>query len=262
LPFFVFGEQGELSLVGKLAAGTPQDIVIKDNLAYVASGGMGLVIYDVSNPTSPKQLSFCDTPGDAQDVAVVGDYAYVADKDKGLQIIDIRNSQNPVLSGSCDTLGDARGVAVVGDYAYVAAGERGLQIIDIRNPRNPTLVSSYDTPGDAKSVATSGNYIYLVGEKTGFWIFEFNPNVTSFSPSVKIKSFSYPNPFFNQECFIPIKAKGKRVRIYNILGQLVRELKGLEVYWDGQEECSLEVSAGVYFYEVERGGVRRMVRVR
>jgi hypothetical protein len=207
-------------LVGKLAAGNPKDIVIKDNLAYVASGKIGLVIYDVSNPSSPKEVSFCDTPG------------------------------------------GATGVAVEGDYAYVADGRSGLQIIDIRNPRNPALASSYDTPGWTNGVATSGTYIYLADSGTGLWIFEFELNVTSFSRLVKIKSFSYPNPFFNQECFIPIKAKGKRVRIYNILGQLVRELKGLEVYWDGQEECSLEVSAGVYFYEVERGGVRRMVRVR
>jgi hypothetical protein len=84
---------------------------------------------------------------------------------------------------------------------------------------------------------------------------------------------NYPNPF-NPECYIPINTKGKvkdvKCKIYNILGQLVREIeysngqefKGSRLYWDGRDSRGLEVPAGVYFYEVAGGGVKRMVVLR
>jgi hypothetical protein len=92
-------------------------------------------------------------------------------------------------------------------------------------------------------------------------------------------SASYPNPF-NPECWIPIQnvdparclfpQAGIKVKIYNILGQIVREIeysrvqefKGSRVYWDGKDSRGLEVPAGVYFYEVGGEGVRRMVVLR
>ena len=77
---------------------------------------------------------------------------------------------------------------------------------------------------------------------------------------IKIKStLSYPNPF-NPECYIPIemnseKLNGKNVKlkIYNILGQVVREINSSNatnsIYWDGRDNFGKEVSSGMYFYE-------------
>jgi hypothetical protein len=86
------------------------------------------------------------------------------------------------------------------------------------------------------------------------------------------KLFSFPNPF-NPECYIPVNVKDKmqnvRCKIYNILGQLVREIEcsgvnvqDSRVYWDGKDSRGLEVPAGVYFYEVAGEAVRRMVVLR
>jgi hypothetical protein len=81
---------------------------------------------------------------------------------------------------------------------------------------------------------------------------------------------NYPNPF-NPECYIPVKGKGEiKVRIYNLLGQLVREIKvspltekAGHIYWDGRNKAGLPVPSGLYFYEVvEKGasaGVRKML---
>ena len=57
--------------------------------AYVAVGGAGLEVIDVSDPANPRRVGSYDTPGGAVDVAVSGDYAYVADKNWGLQILRI-----------------------------------------------------------------------------------------------------------------------------------------------------------------------------
>jgi flagellar hook assembly protein FlgD len=59
------------------------------------------------------------------------------------------------------------------------------------------------------------------------------------------------------------------VKIYNILGQLVREIRcsGTQelkagVYWDGRDEEGLEVPSGAYFYEIAGEGIRRMLMLR
>jgi hypothetical protein len=90
---------------------------------------------------------------------------------------------------------------------------------------------------------------------------------------------NYPNPF-NPETWIPFQipeASRVVVRIYDVMGRLVRELdlgeketgyyldRSRAVYWDGRNDLGEEVSSGVYFYQVEAGrfsSVRRMVILR
>jgi hypothetical protein len=116
-------------------------------------------------------------------------------------------------------------------------------------------------------------YVYITSSSGKMYIsraYSLIHNISG-SPSVKTETdVAYPNPF-NPECYIPVNTKGKmkngKCKIYNILGQLVREveysriqeLKGSRVYWDGRDSRGLEVPAGVYFYEVAGEAVRRMV---
>jgi flagellar hook assembly protein FlgD len=64
------------------------------------------------------------------------------------------------------------------------------------------------------------------------------------------------------------QSKKVRIRIYNNLGQLIREIdlgrrrgKGV-VYWDGRDGTGTEVPSGMYFYEVAGEGVRKMIVLR
>jgi hypothetical protein len=85
----------------------------------------------------------------------------------------------------------------------------------------------------------------------------------------KITLSGYPNPF-NAACYIP--ANG-RCKIYNILGQLVREIENSNlpgskpqisksILWDGKDSCGLKVPAGVYFWKLDRKRVKKMVILR
>ena len=49
-------------------------------MAYVADGGSGLQIIDVTNPASPVFKGSYNTPGSACGVAISGNMAYVADR--------------------------------------------------------------------------------------------------------------------------------------------------------------------------------------
>jgi hypothetical protein len=122
---------------------------------------------------------------------------------------------------------------------------------------------------------TEGGKLFVLNKYLGsVSIFTETSAVQNFTPAASLpESLSYPNPF-NPECYIPINVKDKRqnvkCKIYNILGQLVREiecsnvqgLKGSRVYWDGRDGTGLEAPSGVYFYEVVGEGVRRMIVLR
>jgi len=153
-----------------------EDLTITGAYAYVADGGSGLRVVNVSTPTNPTEVGFYDTPGSAHGVAVAGGYAYVADGG-GLRVINVSTPTNPTEVGFYDTPGKAYDVTVVGGYAYLAdsaygmaAAENhayitewgnGLRVISVSTPTNPTEVGFCDMPGYAQSVAVAGNYAYI-----------------------------------------------------------------------------------------------------
>jgi len=75
-------------------------VYVSGNIAYVADGGDGLEIIDVSDPTNPALLGrFGDDYNYSRDVYVSGNIAYVADGEDGLEIIDVSDPTNPALLG-------------------------------------------------------------------------------------------------------------------------------------------------------------------
>lgn len=137
--------------------GDANNVDVSGEYAYIAGGGGGLYIVDISNPDSPWIVSSADTPGYAYDVRVTDNTAFVADGSAGLQIIDVTDPEAPAIIGFVDTPGDAQDVVVSGTNAFIAAGSIGLQIIDISNLASPVITGVYATAGPAKGVDVSGN---------------------------------------------------------------------------------------------------------
>ncbi|MGR3310440.1 MAG: SBBP repeat-containing protein, partial [Candidatus Brocadiales bacterium] len=146
-------------------------IYVADNIAYVANGGTGLEIVDISVPTNPTLLGSFDTPVWARNVHVSGNIAYVTDGIGGLQIIDVSIPTSPTLLGSFDTPGRAWDVFVSGKTAYVADWF-SLEIIDVSDPTSPKLLSSHDTPGYARDVFVSNGIAYVASGEGGLQIID------------------------------------------------------------------------------------------
>jgi len=170
----------QLSVVGQteVLPDVVQDVEVAGGYAYVADGKGGLLIIDVSDPTSPQKLSFYDTPiGSAIGVAVWEHYAYVAAHDYFapymgvLWIIDVRDPAFPQEVGSCDIPGYAWDVTVKGNYAYVT-DETGLRIIDVSDPTSPQELGFYDILEYALGVAVKGDYAYVAAHVGGLRIID------------------------------------------------------------------------------------------
>lgn len=129
----------------------------------------GLLIFDISNASSPVLKGNYDNAAGAYDIS--GNYVYVAVGDGGLMILDINNPSSPVLKGSYDTAGFAYDVSVSDNYAYLADGRNGLVIVDISNPSSPIQIADYSKTivvktdiadfWTATDILVSGNYVYV-----------------------------------------------------------------------------------------------------
>jgi len=150
--------------------GSAQDVFVNESYAYVADGGEGLFIVDVSEPVRPDSASRIETYGEAFGVFVLDDYAYVADYSDGLYIINVSDPENPDSMGRIDPFGTARDVFVDGDYTYLACGGTGLYIIDVSEPRDPEVVGYFDDFHNAYGVFVVGDFAYVVARDDGFQI--------------------------------------------------------------------------------------------
>src|SRR3954468_9061712 len=100
--------------------GTPADVVVIDNYAYIAMGEGGLCIVDVTSRTEPVIASRLDLPGNATRLKVSGEYAFLACGAAGLQIVNIANPAAPSLASSFETGGTAMGIGLAYPYAFIA----------------------------------------------------------------------------------------------------------------------------------------------
>ncbi|HXO51137.1 MAG TPA: Ig-like domain-containing protein, partial [Mycobacterium sp.] len=132
-------------------------VEVSGNLAYVASGGFGLSIADVTNLQAPVLVAQLATPGSANDVRVAGAVAYVAE-DVGLQLVDVSDPAHPVLLGSLSyPAGRQARVAVGGgNLVYLADLNFGLHVVDVTNPMLPREVGSLALAGTPRAVSLGG----------------------------------------------------------------------------------------------------------
>jgi len=140
-----------------------QDVVIRGSYAFLADGGDGLRVVNVTDPTDPEQVAFLDSGGlqaTAQSIAVEDGYAYLADENYGLRVYDVLDPTDPEQISRLNASGNILDVAVADSLAYVTDTEVGFRIIDVSDPANPEEVSSLNAD-NARVVAVSEGYAYV-----------------------------------------------------------------------------------------------------
>ncbi len=155
-------------------ADSVQDIAVAGSRAYVAAGGAGIGIVDVTDTAHPNILGTWVSSGYAEGIAVSGTTVYLADGPYGLRVIDASNPSNPIETGSAFTFNYAFDVAVSGNYAYLAAGGSGLLIANIADPSHPVEVGRQETHGYAYGVAVSGSTAYIADAWEGVQVVDIS----------------------------------------------------------------------------------------
>ncbi|MBM3315378.1 hypothetical protein FJY71_06010, partial [candidate division WOR-3 bacterium] len=166
-----------LDLLGDVNfAGIPRRAVIQDTLvvAGIHSGGTGLEVHGISDPSSPNLLSRVNLPV-VNDIAVNDTFAYVACEDDSLRIFSIADPRNPRRLGACRDSCDLF-MAQAGGYCYLVYVS-GVHIVDVRNPANPHRVGRIGG-GEPLAVHVRDTLAYVTVYQYGLRIYDVGDPAT------------------------------------------------------------------------------------
>lgn len=99
-----------------------------------------LLVYDISQPTTPSQKVSLNLPGLPIEFAVSGNLLLVADSTAGLLIYNVTTPAAPVLLSQTTPSTSVTDVAVDGNLVLLAAWDGGLVVVDFTNPAAPQMV--------------------------------------------------------------------------------------------------------------------------
>jgi|GEM_PF-969576 len=186
-----------LAMTSFQTRGMALDIVVSNNLAYVADGASGLSIYDVASPTSPKLKGYFSTTGSARNVFLHQNTAYVAVSKKGLWVLDVSDPSSPVELGHYDSTGDNFWVSADSSHAAVADGSAGVYILDVQSCGGGSGEAPVADFSWTPSIPNVGQSVTFTDHSTGSpvsWSWNFGDGSTSSSQN-PTHSFSNSGSF-------------------------------------------------------------------
>lgn len=155
----------------------------------------GMLVYDVSDPSNPRQQSFYETEYAIHNAFVLDDVAYLTKNDgdgNPVVLVDISDRENPVKASEWSILerGDGWGnvhpalriihdVWVQDGLAYLPQWDAGTWIVDVSNPADPEYVTDFsgvpqseaaDVPNERAQqsvIEPPGNDHYVMADETG-----------------------------------------------------------------------------------------------
>lgn len=148
-------------------------ITADNSKLFVATGEMGLSLYDISNFEDGygeyPVLSSVNLPGYAENVVLnqAKQVAFVSCGAGGLQVIDYSDSANIKIVGTYDCAGYAKDLVYENNKLYVTAS--GLQVYDVSTPADPKILGIVDSEY-AYSLALDSDNIYVADKEQGLLI--------------------------------------------------------------------------------------------
>lgn len=140
-----------------LSPGVARDVAVQGSLAYVACGTAGVIVVDLSDPTSPMVVATLDTPGNAVAIDVDGAMGCLIDTAAGLIVLDLTDPLAPLPAGDAACPVDAVAVVIRDTLAWVGAPEPDLTAYNLANPSIPALVGSLSLPDRTEDMALCGD---------------------------------------------------------------------------------------------------------
>ena len=161
---------GGYKIVSKFAtSGYAQDVVIKDDYAYIAQGEGGLMIVNIADANNPQAVSTTSNGVRGYSDSVI----YLGAGSFGVTVLNVANKEMPQVTASNLSMKPAKSLYVMGEYMFTAISEQGVKIAKISYPPQPDIRGGMSTSGYAQSVATTfdTNYLLVACGEMGLSVF-------------------------------------------------------------------------------------------
>jgi hypothetical protein len=141
---------------------TPITMLVQGDFGYAISQDDRFRVFDLSEPSNPRQIASIASAADPSEIAIQGRYAYITGNTAdNIQVIDISNPGAPAVMSSLSIGNDPRGIGAYGKYLYVlnyVADQ--VQIVDVSLPTAPRIVRTLSMDGP-RFIRFSGKYAYV-----------------------------------------------------------------------------------------------------
>ncbi|MHA1474366.1 MAG: LVIVD repeat-containing protein [Promethearchaeota archaeon] len=182
-------------------------IFIRENFLFLADGGDGMEIIDISDLEHLVEIGQVDDDGGyASAVIIQENIAYVADSDDGLEIIDVSNVSHPVKVGQYFEQGEIIDLEINQDIAYLLNDGIKLEIINITNPTQPQKIGQFNSSVKIHDFCVVNDFAYLTTAEYGLNILNVSDptqptNISHWESERKYESL-YSVEFYENRLYI------------------------------------------------------------
>ena len=210
-----------------------EDIVISENIAYIAANASGLQILDISDPVNPHIIGFYENITTVATCLFLSGNSIYIGHEVGISIVDVTDPERPELIGDYFFPLPVSDLTVDDSIIYFVAenpdrgNSGGLFILDATRPQDPVLLSEWTVPRNAVIIEKIGSYVYIIGNRVMHVM-----DITD--PEAPERTFFWETDGFESE----LEVVGDRayVAIRRLVGRIPRILHSLDVSDPGQPE--------------------------
>lgn len=156
-----------------ITSGSGEQVVLRDNLAWIADGANGIVVFDISQPDKLRWHGSHNKIGNVTSLALNGDIAIVNNDATRLVSLNIRNTELPV-TGSFFKTGSAVKNFVLDDLIVFAATDTGLQRIDFSVAAKQQISDEGINLGGSRRAFIKDNIAYVADWFSGLHLYEIS----------------------------------------------------------------------------------------
>ena len=153
------------------------EIIVSNEIAYVADGANGMLILNISNINDRTLLGKFETEGAAENIIVMNDRIYLT-VENFLYLINSSDLSNPEELNHYNTSGNINDIAVINETVYLTDDEQGLTILDTSSD-NPIKIGDFNIVNASfQSVSIENEVAYVATRNEGFIILNVSrPNL-------------------------------------------------------------------------------------
>lgn len=210
--------------------GFANQIVIVDDILYLADEISGLAIFDISD--APSLVSLCNYSIGmrVQGICVVDDLVYMANDVNGISIANISNPVSPTFVGALDWSyvqypERAIKLKVIGNFAYVCDLDDDFKVINVTNPSAPTLVGDCYYSSSARGLAIKDSYAFVASWNNILEVIDINDPTNPIPQYGYFDGISYANDIQIKDNYAYIADWEKGLHVFDIQNPTAPVLK-------------------------------------